>query len=268
MVQMPSFRAHVLDCDFASRKTIGSILSRVGIGVTPSGDISSFWGSYEPGQAACIICELVLPGHTGLDLLADLRRRGDLTPLLIVTADPSVRSAVQALRLGAFDYLAKPVDPHELVHATQAAIRADVEIRATGSKTDQFLRELRKLSGRELEVLEQVAQGLSSKRIAATLGISPKTAENYRARLAEKLGVASVAHLVRLALAARIGAQCHAGETSSSGGNGNGSVLVSLRNSCQATRPCPALKAIVGADEPAADATPIIARRCIRQNSA
>lgn len=154
-----------------------------------------------PPAGGCVVSDLRMPGLNGLELLDALRAAGDPRPVILLTAHGDVELAVRALKQGAFDFIEKPFDEDRLLAAVAAAIEAGE--RSAGRMTE--LSELRQryetLSARQREVMWLVAAGCANKEISARLGISIRTVETYRAWTFEKMGVKTLAELVRLAVA-------------------------------------------------------------------
>jgi two-component system response regulator FixJ len=138
----------------------------------------------------------------GLQLLQALSARGPLPAVIVITGHGEVPLAVQAMKLGAHDFIEKPFDSHALLTSIRAALAAGARPAATTSP--EFLRRLELLTPREREVLEQLVIGRSNKMIARELSISPRTVEIHRARVMEKIGAESLSQLVRIALMAGI----------------------------------------------------------------
>jgi FixJ family two-component response regulator len=144
-----------------------------------------------------VLADLRLPGASGLELQAELRRRACTLPVVIITAHGDVPAARAAFRAEAVDFLEKPFQREALLAAIAAAF--DREQRRLARAGDAG--KLALLTAREREVLEQAARGLHAKEIAAALGISPRTVEVHKTRIMAKLGARNVAEVVRFALA-------------------------------------------------------------------
>jgi len=150
-----------------------------------------------PENACCLLLDLSLPGLDGVDLLRSLRQQGCTVPALLVSAVGNIRQAVRALQAGALDFIEKPYAPEQLLAAVQACEAARFQPREASPPTW-----LERLTKREREVLDGVVEGLSTKAIARTLGISPRTAEIHRGNLMAKSGAGNPASLVRMVFAA------------------------------------------------------------------
>ena len=148
--------------------------------------------------AACLLLDLKMPGLTGLDVQGEMSRRGIQMPIVFLSAEGDVPSTAKAMREGAIDFLVKPVDAPQLLEALERARLQAVARRQQASLELETQQRLSRLTKREREVCELVAQGLLNKQIAFELGMSEKTVKVHRGRVTRKLNVDSVAALVRL----------------------------------------------------------------------
>jgi FixJ family two-component response regulator len=194
-------KVYIVDHDAAFRSSLGWFLETVGKEFEPCSSAEQFLETYDPDQVGCLILDFRLPGMSGLALLEKLKARGSCLPAIVLTSHPHTRVAVQALKLGAFDYLEKPFDPS---FADRVSSAIDVHARALHAQ--QICASQRKrlatLTKRELEVMELVVQGHANKVIAFELGVGEKTVEAHRSRVMQKLSVRSLAELVRFDVAA------------------------------------------------------------------
>ena len=153
------------------------------------------FGSLRPG---CLVLELRTPDLDGLALQRELCSRGITLPIVFLTGQADVASAVKAMRQGAFDVLQKPVTPAVLVESLARALDADRDNRAIRANQEATRRKLDSLTRRERDVLDQINGGVPNKIIAMNLKIGTRSVELHRAHLMEKMGAASVAHLIRM----------------------------------------------------------------------
>jgi two-component system, LuxR family, response regulator FixJ len=149
----------------------------------------------------CIIADVRLPGMDGHELLDLLIERQPGTPVVITTGHGDIPMAVKAIKEGAFDVIEKPFTPERLEEIVTAALAARPRMRAV---SDALEAEgvLSRLTPRQAEIVDLIAEGLTSKEIAVRLGMSFRTVDTHRARVMEKLQVNSLAELLRLRLAA------------------------------------------------------------------
>lgn len=147
---------------------------------------------------ACILLDLYLPGTTGLETLAQFRRKGIVSPVIILATYCDVETAVLALKQGAFDFIEKPLSPMRLLQSVQKATSESRDKLAKHHARQVYKERIQRLTGRERQVLELVLEGATSKDIAKSLDISPRTAENHRAHIMTKLGESSTIRLARV----------------------------------------------------------------------
>lgn len=147
---------------------------------------------------SCLVVDFHLPEMDGLLLLTKLREQGWQMPFVVVSGQGDIPAAVHAMHLGAIDFLQKPVDEEVFCKRTQNAIDIDRKRIAVARKHHLFAERLKKLTKRELDVLEGVVAGRLNKQIAVNLGVKVKTVETHRANLTRKLRVESVAQLVQM----------------------------------------------------------------------
>ncbi|MRG98076.1 response regulator transcription factor [Polyangium spumosum] len=149
-------------------------------------------------RPGCVVVDLRMPEISGLDLQEELARRGFPLPLVFLTGHGDVPSSVRAMKAGAIDFLSKPCDDTDLLAAVERALARDAAARAAREEIRTIQARFTELTPREREVCMLVARGLLNKQIAAELGAAEKTIKVHRGRVMEKLGVESVAELVRL----------------------------------------------------------------------
>jgi two-component system, LuxR family, response regulator FixJ len=153
---------------------------------------------------SCVITDVRMPGMSGIDLLRRLRERKISVPVIVITGHGDIPLAVEAMRIGAIDFLEKPFDDEVLIASVKAALRQkEGEAKRRGERAEIESR-LAALSNRERDVLGGLVAGRANKQIAFDLGISPRTVEIYRANLMSKMHAGSLSDLVRMALIAEI----------------------------------------------------------------
>jgi two-component system response regulator FixJ len=155
---------------------------------------------------ACVVSDVRMPEMSGLELQTALRGRGVATPLVLITGHGDIAMAVRAIKAGAFDFLEKPFDNEVLLDAIRRAIASRARQQTQQSRIADWHARARELSSRQRQVMGLVAQGLSNKEIALELGLSPRTVENYRAWVMEKMGARNLAELVRMVVNLEAGA--------------------------------------------------------------
>ncbi len=200
----------IVDDDAGVRDSLAMLLELKGFETRKFAAAEAFLDEYRPELPGCVVLDLRMPTMSGLELQAELTRRGLRLPVIVVTAHGDVATTRTALKDGAVDFIEKPIDDEALLGAVASALERDARERAAASVASDISDRMARLTGREREVLTRVADGKHNREIAAELGISPRTVEVYKSRLMEKLQVRRVPELVRLVLesqrAARPGA--------------------------------------------------------------
>jgi FixJ family two-component response regulator len=147
---------------------------------------------------SCLVLDVRMPGQSGLELQRQLNSAGIYIPIIFITGHADIPMTVQAMKDGAVEFLTKPVRSQELLDAVQKAIERDREQRKERAELNAIRRRFKSLTPRETEVLNLVVAGLLNKQIADQLGTSEVTVKTHRARVMEKTGADSLAHLVRM----------------------------------------------------------------------
>ena len=153
----------------------------------------------------CLVLDLRMPEMTGLELQDALERAGYAIPVVFVSGHGDIPASVKAMKAGAIDFLTKPVQNRDLLQAVERALARDRAARAARAERDAARARMARLTPRERQVCALVATGLLNKQIAAELGTGEKNIKLHRAHVMEKLGVGSVAELVRLVDRAGLG---------------------------------------------------------------
>jgi RNA polymerase sigma factor (sigma-70 family) len=188
----------VVDDDASIRDALSLLISLKGLRASVYSSAEDFLAVYDPAWRGCLLTDLKMPGMSGLDLQALLRQRGVSLPVVVLTAHGDVSTTRAALKNGAVDFLEKPVDDEVLLDVLHNAIRIDEERHRTNTENAQTAARLARLTSRERDVLELLAQGLQHREIAERLAISPRTVEVYKARMMEKLQCRTLADVVRI----------------------------------------------------------------------
>jgi two-component system response regulator FixJ len=203
---MPSDQAivHVIDDDEAVRQSLAFLLAAAGIGVQTYESATAFLDVATTVKTGCVITDVRMPEVSGIDLLQRLEELKLGVPVIVITGHGDVPLAVEAMKIGAVDFIEKPFDDEVLLTSVRSALnRLDQDHKRQAERREVETR-LATLSGRERDVLEGLVAGQANKQIAYELGISPRTIEIYRANLMTKMQAASLSDLVRMALTAGI----------------------------------------------------------------
>jgi len=193
---------HIVDDDEAVRDSLSFLLSTAGYAPRTYASAEEFLQNLPDASPGCVITDLRMPGKSGIDLLREVGGMGcDLT-FIVVTGHGDVANAVEAMKLGAADFLEKPYDERSMLSAIETACRNRRAADETRARRTAYRERLASLSHRESQVLEGVVAGRQNKEIALQLGISPRTVEVYRSNLMTKMQAGSLSELVRMSLLA------------------------------------------------------------------
>lgn len=195
----------IVDDDPALRELISKLVRSIGLTVEAFNSAMDFLDAYDQKRSGCLLLDVRMPQMSGLELHRRLKEIGAPLPIIMVTAYGDVSMAVQSLRDGVIDFLEKPARPAELLEAIQKAIKLDADRRGRLASTKAIRDGMARLSAREREVVALLSRGCSSKRIAAELGLSPKTAHTHLTRVRRKLNASSMADLIRICVKERMG---------------------------------------------------------------
>jgi FixJ family two-component response regulator len=195
-----SAKVIVIDDDAVAAAYIAGVAEASGYEATRYHSAEAFLAAVDPAARGCIVLDLMMDGMHGLELQAKLIERGIKLPVIIVSGNSDVPSAVQAMKQNAFDFFEKPVDPAKLLLAIDRAIDLDNTLSIRRQDAQVVCQRYATLSPREKQVMNLVVQGLANKQMAARLGLSEKTIEVHRGNVMRKMEVDSVAALVRASL--------------------------------------------------------------------
>jgi two-component system, LuxR family, response regulator FixJ len=199
---MPSEKAivHVIDDDEAIRQSLAFLLQAANLEVKTYSSAMAFLDALPDSASGCVVTDVRMPGMSGVDLLRRLKEIKIGVPVIVITGHGDVALAVEAMKVGAVDFLEKPFDDDVLLASVQSALkRQDGETKRHSERLEIEGR-LANLSNRERDVLGGLVAGRANKQIAFDLGISPRTVEIYRANLMNKMKAGSLSDLVRMAL--------------------------------------------------------------------
>jgi two-component system, LuxR family, response regulator FixJ len=200
---MPASRlVHVIDDDDALRDSLRFLLTCAKFDVETYESATAFLAAMPQIKGGCIITDVRMPGLSGIELLRRLKALSIDLPVIIMTGHGNVALAVDAMKMGAIEFIEKPFDDVVLLKAVRVALdRYGKEMKKDTEKA-QVRERLHSLSQREREVLEGLIAGHPNKIIASDLKISPRTVEIYRAHVMTKMKADSLSELVRMSLAA------------------------------------------------------------------
>jgi two-component system response regulator FixJ len=190
----------IIDDDDALRDSLTFLLSSAGIEAKSYDSAATFLNDPQRTASGCIITDVRMPGMSGIDLLRKLKADGVSVPIIVMTGHGDVPLAVEAMKLGAFDFIEKPFDDDALLASVRGALGAQEKHAREETQRQEIEARLAQLSARERQVLDGLVAGHANKVIAYDLGISPRTVEIYRANVMTKMQANSLSELVRMAL--------------------------------------------------------------------
>jgi FixJ family two-component response regulator len=188
----------VVEHDSDMRQVIASLLNAARYETRCFDSGCGFLARHDPAIPGCILLEWDMPDLSGFDVQSRLAAAGSDCPIIVLSSPDRVADSVFALRAGAINFLVKPVDQQDLLAAVEEAIYVDREQRRLTSLKQSVEEHVARLTPREREVLAHVVAGRMNKQIAGDLGIVVKTIKVHRARAIRKMGVRSLAQLIRL----------------------------------------------------------------------
>jgi FixJ family two-component response regulator len=188
----------LVDDDEAVRHALALLLEQEGLRVLPFAGAEEFLAGYRPVPHSCAIVDIRMRGMSGIELQREILQRGIRLPVIILTGHGDIAAAVDAVKLGATDFLTKPVTGKVLVAALESAFRESDRIDLQVDAAEPIRTDLQELTPREREVLELAKRGLGNKEIARKLDISYRTVEIHRSRVMHKTGARNLLELVRL----------------------------------------------------------------------
>jgi FixJ family two-component response regulator len=190
----------IVDDDASVRRGIERLLKSAGYNAETFSNGKDFLAvKKEYEEPACLVLDVKMPGKNGLDLQEEIALYEIPIPIVFISGHGDIATSVKAMKNGAVDFLPKPFEDEDLLSAISAALERDLNMRAAVIESKKILQRFELLTPREYEIMTFVISGMLNKQIAAALNISEKTVKVHRARVYTKIGVISVAELVRLA---------------------------------------------------------------------
>jgi FixJ family two-component response regulator len=194
-----NFTIYLVDDDPGVLKALSRFLDAKGYGVRPFTSAQDFLSHDDAAVPGCAVLDLAMPGLDGLQLQEALAAAGAQRPVIFLTGKGDIPTTVRAMKAGAVDFLTKNAPKDDLLQAIARAEELDVRIRQVHAELVAIQTKIAALTPREREVLTHVVAGRLNKQIAGDLGTAEKTVKFHRGHLMKKLGVCTVADLVRLA---------------------------------------------------------------------
>jgi two-component system, LuxR family, response regulator FixJ len=193
-------KVYVIDDDDAMRDSLDFLLSSADFHVALFESALNFLNTLSTIDFGCVVSDVRMPGIDGIELLKRLKSGGSLLPVVIMTGHGDVPLAVEAMKLGAADFLEKPFEDDRLIGMIEMALRQAERGTKSEAVAIEIQSRIASLSPRERQVMDGLVAGLSNKLIARDYDISPRTIEVYRANVMTKMQTASLSELVRLAM--------------------------------------------------------------------
>ena len=194
--------AHIIDDDDALRDSLAFLLSSADIPVATYASAPEFLKALGGIASGCVVTDIRMPEMSGMELLKHLKETGSPLQVIVMTGHGDVPLAVEAMRLGAADFLEKPFDDEAMIASVRTALARQKAADQGLAVRNGIQQKLDALSLRERQVLDGLVAGNPNKRIAHDLGISPRTVEIYRANVMTKMQAGSLSDLVRMTLVA------------------------------------------------------------------
>jgi FixJ family two-component response regulator len=194
----------LIDDDASVRKGVSRLLRSAGYKNESFGSASDFLAREQHPGPACVVVDVRMPGLNGMDLQNVLNQRRQKEQLVFITGHGNISMCAKAMKAGAVDFLPKPFRVTELLECVERALARSADQRQSGIEQTAARRLLDLLTPREFEVMQLVVTGMLNKQIANRLGTAEKTIKVHRGRVMRKLGIVSVAELVRLVEIARV----------------------------------------------------------------
>lgn len=189
---------HVVDDDPDLCDVMADLLASAGLRAHTYGSAESYLAAAKPDLPSCLVLDVQLAGASGLELQRQMLDTGAQTPIVFISGHGDVAMSVQALRAGAVTFLSKPFESDALIDAVREGLERDARAREQRRERADMESRHERLTPREREVLQGVVAGHSNKHIGRALGISEVTVKLHRAHMMQKLGVTTLAELVRL----------------------------------------------------------------------
>ncbi len=192
----------IVDDDEGVRDALSMLLDTIGQAYELYSSGPDFLESYDESKGGCLVLDIRMPRMSGLELQAKLNEKKAMLPIIFITGHGDIAMAVEAMRRGGLDFIRKPFREQDLLDRINEALDIDAGKRKKGLDRQQLLDKIASLSEREREVFHRVADGEMNKVIAFDLGISQRTVEAHRSQVMKKLGVRTLAQLIRIKIEA------------------------------------------------------------------
>lgn len=191
---------HIVDDDDAVRDGLALLLKSENIACETYSSAEDFLESDLQHQRGCLLLDVRMPGMNGLQLMKFLKEKSISIPVIFITGHGDITMAVEAMKMGAIDFVEKPFDNDLIIKIIRKCLELCVSMMQLMETKEEISLRISRLTKREKQVMELLVQGLQNKKVASELGISPRTVELHRAKIMEKLQAHSLSEVVRFAL--------------------------------------------------------------------
>jgi len=188
----------IVDDDLSVRRSTERLIRSAGFKVLTFTSAREFLASPRPEGPACLVLDVRMPGLSGMELQRELTQSGTHIPIIFITGHGDIPMSVRAMKAGAVEFLTKPFRSRSLLEAVRAAIERDRSAHKSRSETGELRQRYEQLTPREREVMALVVAGQLNKQVASELSTTERTIKFHRANIMQKMGVASLADLVRM----------------------------------------------------------------------
>jgi len=190
----------VVDDQKAVREALAEMLSVFGFAVETYASADAFLEAQTEPRLGCVVADVRMPGTDGIALVRELAARRIRLPVVLISGHADVPMAVAGIKAGAEDFIEKPVDDAALVAAINRGLTRTFTEQSQQHSLEALQAQFARLTARQVEIFDFVAQGFTSHAIASRLGISTRTVESYRTQVMDRMQAESVAALVRQAI--------------------------------------------------------------------
>ena len=185
----------IIDDEESIREALSFLLGNEGWKTIGYENADTFLRSDSPSTPGCVILDIRMPGMSGLDAQKIMKDRGFVLPIIFLSAHGDIDTAVDTMRLGAFDFIQKPIDPERMTKTVERAIRESIR-RSRGILSSEVIAErVNLLTHRERQILQFAQAGLTNKKIAEALNIREKTVESFKTSIFKRFGDSSMKEL-------------------------------------------------------------------------